>query len=201
MKIFHLTTIPTVAAVKLYTGLSEQIADATIIGWGVGRANDSTIPTPLDPDPYTTRWDDVGRTTVAKRWGLNTPESLVNISYGTGSYQAIVTTLGYFDENRPDNGANEAAVTLLDSGSGLFQFLSGEWQLIGLTTGVENGSYPNSTFETDGTGNEIGTDNYFARISPFVTQINALVPEPSTLLLVSPALLLLLRRRRCETSH
>jgi hypothetical protein len=188
MKILRLTETPTVAAVNVYTGTSELNQSATIVGWGVGRDPMVTINT-----------NDVvwgGNSTSEKRWGLNVPKATANISFGGGSYQALVTVLGGNSNPNQGLGASEAAVTLLDSGGGMFQQFGGVWFLTGLTVGVENGTFGESSFGQDRTTSTRGDFNYFARVSNFSSQINTMIPEPSALLFASSALLLLLRRRR-----
>ena len=192
MKILRLTTMPTVAAVTLLTAPSELVAPATLVGWGVGRNPASSVGATVVP------WD-LDKNTIAKRWGLNAPKAIGNFGYQSGSYQGLITYLGSNSAVPAGLGNDEAAATLLDSGSGLFQQILGTWYLIGLTTGVD--TYGTSTFGNDQPIDPNGDANYFARISSYDTQINALIPEPSSLLLTSPALLLLLRRRRCETRH
>lgn len=186
MKVLHLTTMPTVGAVTLYTGISENTGPATHIGWGVGRDPSTAVGATVVP------WGNASTST--KRWGLNGPEKIVNISYGSGSYQAIATVLGKDTGLQPGLGADESATTLYDSGSGLFQYLSGQWQLIGLATAVETGS--TSTFGDDAPFDPNGNENYFVRISSYADGINSLIPEPSALLLSLASLCLLLRRRR-----
>ncbi|MDE0834974.1 MAG: hypothetical protein OSA84_01320 [Akkermansiaceae bacterium] len=186
MKILRLTTTPTVGAVSIYTGSSELNNNATIVGWGVGRDPATAVNSTVVP------WGNVA--TSDKRWGLNVPKATANISHGSGSFSALVTVLGGNSQPNQGLGADEAAVTLNDSGSGMFQFLGGNWHLTGLTTNVETAD--SSTFGQDRTNFSRGDFNYFARISTYSTQINALVPEASHSLLALSSLVLLLRRRR-----
>lgn len=186
LKVFRLNSTPTVAAVSLSND-GELIAPATMVGWGVGRT--PTIPI----NDATVTWGDL--TTIAKRWGLNTPLDLGTVEYDSYSYTAIRTVLGSSTGDPAGLGADEAAASRYDSGSGLFQYLDGAWQLIGVTT----------TVETDGTsifGNDVvsgtgkGHANYFASVSAYRSDILELIPEPSTGVLLSGVLLLLLKRRR-----
>lgn len=186
LQVFKLTTTPTVAAANLYGGTGEQIAPATQVGWGLGR--NPTIPV----DSAAVTWGD--NTTIAKRWGLNVPRGLVNIGHQTGSYSGIYTVLGSETGSPAGLGASEAAATLYDSGSGLFQNLGGTWYLIGLTTGVDtNGT---SNFGNDKASDPNGDLNYFVRIGTYQSAILALVPEPSSAGLLAGGLFLLIMRRR-----
>jgi len=131
MKILRLTETPTVGAVNLYTGISELNQSATIVGWGVGRDPLVTINT------NDVAWG--SNSTSAKRWGLNVPKATTNISFGDGSFQALVTVLGGSSNPNKGLGASEAAVTQFDSGGGMFQQFGEEWFLTGLAMYVEVG--------------------------------------------------------------
>ncbi len=186
MQIFRLTTLPTVAAANVYTGASEQIAPATQIGWGLGR--DPTVPV----DSLAVAWGDTS--TIAKRWGLNTPLGLVTLSTGVGSYAGFYTVLGSETGSPAGLGASEAAATLDDSGSGLFQQIGGTWYLIGLTVGVD--TFGTSTFGNDQSANPNGDGNYFVRVGTYSSQIVSIIPEPSAAGLLAGGIGVLFRRRR-----
>jgi hypothetical protein len=186
MKIFKLTAEPTVGAVNLYDGSSEQISDATQVGWGLGR--DTTVPV----DSATVAWGD--NSTIAKRWGLNVPRGLAMVNYQAGSYTAMFTVLGSDAGNPAGLGDNEAAATTYDSGSALFQNLGGVWYLIGLTTAVE--TLGSSTFGNDQFNDPNGHRNYFVRVSAYHSEIVALIPEPSSCGLLAGGLFLLVICRR-----
>ncbi len=107
----------------------------------------------------TVDWDN-DNDTVARRWGINE----LNATYPTGSY----------------------AYDTLDSGSGMFQKISGTWYLNGLATSVT--TTDSSTFGTDITTAPspqpprpglVGDSNYFVRVGSYNTQIPNLIPEPS----------------------
>jgi len=182
LAVFKLKTVPTgVTPVLMLTTPSEQIAPATIIGWGVGRADSSSLGN------ATVAWGNA--TTSAKRWGLNEPKTFMPISYSGYSFNSIVTVAGasgpgYFPAGL---GNAEAALTLLDSGAALFQQISGTWYLIGVANTVEQQAGTNtSTFGIDSLTDSMsgdpkrGDQNFFTRISSYHTQIQALIPEPST---------------------
>ena len=185
LKVFRLTTTPTVGAVTLSSG-GELVAPATMVGWGRGR--DPTIPV----NTATVTWGDLS--TVAKRWGLNTPQDLHLVSYDSYSFTGIRTILGSAAGDPAGLGDDEAAATQYDSGSGLFQYLGGQWRLIGVAAAVEvNGS---SFFGDDSvSGDDRGDFNYFVHINSYRPEILALIPEPSSALLLAGGLGPLLRRR------
>ncbi len=192
MKVFKLATTPTVAAANVYTGIGELVAPATLVGWGRGRL--STVPL----ESAVVSWG--GLDTIAKRWGLNVPKSVATIGYTHNSivynYESIITVLGTSGGSPAGLGANEAALTQYDSGSGFFQFIGGQWYLIGIATSVETNE--SSTFGNDGFDVAGGDANYFARVGTYDSQILALVPEPAGVLLVMSGALLVLRRRRAD---
>jgi hypothetical protein len=189
LAVVKLLTSPSVAPVPLLTSPSELVAASTIVGWGVGR--NPSVPL----GNVTVAWGNA--TTEAKRWGENVPRGLAVIPHGSGNFTAITTVLGGGEDFDPTGlGANEAAVTVNDSGAGLFQNISGTWYLIGVATNVQ--AFGNSTFGNDTTSTPRGHYNYFARISEYDHLITGLVPEPSPLALsalAAAASLLSLRRR------
>lgn len=188
MKVFKLTSTPTVSSASTYGGTSEQTAAATLIGWGIGR--DPTVPI----NTLSVDWDpSLDKATIDKRWGLNVPRDVVNISYSSYNHDAIRTVLGSNTGTPSGLGADEAALTLIDSGSGLFQKIGGTWYLIGLGTTVDTNWV--STFGDDSVSSG-GDGNYFVRISNYDGDIAALVPEPGSIALLFVGLGLLLRRSR-----
>lgn len=130
---------------------------------------------------------------------MNEPKSLANLSYGSGSYEALVAyASGSGGAFSPDGlGNSEASATLYDSGSGLFQQISGQWYLIGLTTEVDQ--LNTTLFGNDQVATPHGDASYFVRISTYDSQIMALIPEPSVaamLAIAAAAVCMLLLRRR-----
>lgn len=182
-KIFRLASDPGVPAVKLLDSPIEQVADATFIGWGIGRD-------PADPvNSLVVNWG--ATSTQDKRWGDNVLRAATPIAYSVYSFDALVTILG--SDVGGGVGANEAAVTTLDSGGGLFQFLNGEWHLIGIATLAEiNGT---STYALDTTGLGRGNANYFVRISDYAGEIEGIIPEPSAYAVLAGLFALLLVTR------
>lgn len=188
MKVFKLATTPTVAAASVYTGVGELVAPATLVGWGRGRL--ATVPNPV------VTWG--GAETIAKRWGLNVPKAADVIEYSYAgfdyNYESIITVLGGPAADPAGLGANEAALTQYDSGSGLFQYLGGQWYLTGIATTVETNE--SSTFGDDDFDLAGGDLNFFARVGTYDSQILALIPEPASGFLIMTGALLALRRRR-----
>jgi hypothetical protein len=197
MVVFKLETIPVgVHPVNLLTTSSELVAPATLIGWGVGR------------DPNEPMEDEIvnwgAESTSAKRWGVSTILAGTLVAYGSYSYNALVTVAGgtgpSFD---PDGlGDSEASPTLLDSGSGLFQQIGGEWYLVGITGFVQQqGGSSTTTFGNDDTsGVGRGDRAYYARISDYDDAILNLIPEPGSVFLAALgfAFLFACRRRRAS---
>lgn len=176
LKIFRLSEDPALAPLMLYedaveSGDLDQVS--TLVGWGVGR-DPLTSPGTNDV-PWGTN------ATRSKRWGTNTTDgSLETFSPGDGrTTEALVTFL----DN--DAGADEAAATLHDSGSALFQFFDDTWYLSGIAIGVTQkvgDSEQNHSRFGAGLGGILhsGDENYFARIATYSDDINAVIPEPST---------------------
>jgi hypothetical protein len=186
MKVFKLDMVPGVSSVRLLDSPLEEVAEATLIGWGLGR------------DPSEPLFDTVvdwgASSTSDKRWGLNVPEPPPFLYEAGGySYVAFGTALGDQSSTNQGLGDNEAAATLYDSGSGLFQELGGLWYLIGLTTAVESSG--SSTYGDDVLASD-GDVNIFVRISAYESDIMALIPEPRASIALAIASLLLVGRRR-----
>ncbi len=206
LRIFKLSSTPTVGAAQLYDGSAELLNDASLVGFGSGRKIGESINTnvvELAP----------GGSPLLKRWGMNQPVSEVSaFSYTRNSetytFDAIQTVLGNTQGNPNDdgNGAFEAAAGPRDSGSGMFQLIDSAWYLTGITSVIFQQNANSITFGNDvpaviGAGSaaippDAGDPNLFVQISSYSTQINTLVPEPSHSLLALSSLVLLLRRRR-----
>ncbi|MGJ8642895.1 MAG: PEP-CTERM sorting domain-containing protein [Luteolibacter sp.] len=192
MKIFKLNTTPTVGSVNLYTGSLEVVSgDGFLVGWGRGRADGSTIGANTVPVAG-------GGTPLVKRWGTNDPTrelsgATYTVDSGTYTSNLLETVQGNSE------GATEAAATPRDSGSGYFQEIGSIWYLTGLTSVISQQNPGNVTFGLDIPATGVlgtGDPNYFTKISSYASQINTLVPEPSTLALTLATLPFFLRRRR-----
>ena len=124
-----------------------------------------------------------------KSWGSNNvegPPVLTNVNWSSNDFRAFISD---YDTATQSEGQGIGG----DSGGGAFAFQGGKWKLAGIMNAVDTVSSPQLTV--------------FADISTYSAQINDIIltqgsiPEPSSLLLTTPALLFLLRRRRCETHH
>jgi len=189
LKLYRLTATPTVSAVNVYSGSAENTGPATLIGWGRGRA----ASVPVNSTSVTWSTSDA---TSAKRWGLNQPTGLINLSYNSYQFESIYTILGSDTGTPAGLGENEAAVLMLDSGAGMFQQIGGIWYLIGVAVTVEVSG--TSTFGNDAVVSGRGDANYFARISPYSEEIMAItgIPEPSAAAVAGLFAMLMMMRRR-----
>jgi hypothetical protein len=88
--------------------------------------------------------------------------------------------------------ADEAALTIYDSGSALFRQIGSDWYLVGLGAYVQNSGYSLASSQFNSTESD---DNYFIRISSYASSSVMIggvsVPEPSSqsLLFVGAAFL------------
>lgn len=189
LKLFRLTSVPSTSTVLLDSS-GGLIAPATVVAYGVGRGATAVSTSPV-------AWGD--SSTIARRWGTNVPRTLSSISYDSYAYTAIVSVAGNPSDSPGGVGSDEAALTVFDSGSAMFQSISGQWYLIGVASAVEQQAGANtSTFGIDATsGTGRGDRNFHVSVATYRTQILAAVPEPSALWLIAPAALALtfLRRR------
>lgn len=166
LKTFRLKGTPDLPPVMLYEdSLANQdlSTSSVLIGWGVGRDPSVAIDTAV------VAWGT--NATQAQRWGTNKtlPQSqIVTYTSGTAySYDALRTRL------LTSGGADEAAMTLYDSGGALFQFIDNTWYLSGIAT-VVSSENSQSIFGNNSTGDL----NHFARISTYSDAIQATIPEP-----------------------
>lgn len=144
--------------------------ETVLVGYGVGRnTNQASAGSP----GVIWEWSNL-LATVAKRWGTNSVVAAVNLTdpfMPSNSYVALQTSLN------TTAGNDEAASVNRDSGSALFQRISGQWVLSGLATVVTSQNNPplSSTFNV-GTGDS----NFYVRISSYASTINNLLPDLST---------------------
>ncbi len=209
LKIFRLSSVPTVGAANVYSGIDELTTDGALVGWGRGRDEDN------DPGPGSTTVPIAGgNTPLVKRWGTNDPaRSIDNFIYDFGqttyTFDALETVMANDSPPFPGTGDFEAAATTRDSGAGFFQEIDGEWVLTGIAAAIFQLDPGNVTFGNDvawngsqvgvdyGSGTGSGDSNVYVRVSSFADDINNIIPEPSSALMVTFAMTgLLLRRGR-----
>jgi len=168
MKLVRLASDPGLSGVRLNTNPSGDVGNSYLVGYGVGRSSSSL----LGSSPVT--WGD--SSTAIKRWGTNFVDGAIAGVQVAGYTSDLLRT--QFNSN---SGANEAALTIYDSGSALFRQIGSEWFLVGLGAYVQNSGYSLASTQFNSRDSD---DSYFIRISSFsnaVDQIGAVaVPEPSS---------------------
>lgn len=195
LKVFRLQETPAVSAVTLHSGGGEVNTLGYHVSWGRGRANDSEIG--QDVQQFST-----SDATIDKRWGSNVTKAAQQKSWTLGStnysQDALITVLGNSE------GANEAALTTYDSGSGYYQEHNGSIVLAGIAAAISMQNSGSATFGDDsltgGNPNVIkGDQNFLIQIGPYANDIMAVIPEPRFYGLMTGMLvfgLLILRRKR-----
>ena len=187
MKLVRLASDPGLNGVRLNNNSLGDGGQAYLVGYGVGRASSSL----LGSNPVT--WGD--SSTAIKRWGTNFVDLAISDKQ-VGVYTSDLLRT----EFNSNAGADEAALTIYDSGSALFQKIGSEWYLVGIGAYVQNSGYSFASAQFNSTESD---DSYFIRISSYSTAVDViggvLVPEPSSqsLLFVGAAFLsacLLVRR-------
>jgi len=168
MKLVRLASDPGLSGVRLNTNPSGDAGNSYLVGYGVGRSSSSL----LGSSPVT--WGD--SSTAIKRWGTNFVDGAIAGVQVAGYTSDLLRT--QFNSN---SGANEAALTIYDSGSALFRLIGSEWFLVGLGAYVQNSGYSLASTQFNSRDSD---DSYFIRISSYssaVDQIGAVaVPEPSS---------------------
>jgi len=168
MKLVRLASDPGLSGVRLNTNPSGDAGNSYLVGYGVGRSSSSL----LSSSPVT--WGD--SSTAIKRWGTNFVDGAIVGVQVAGYTSDLLRT--QFNSNA---GANEAALTIYDSGSALFRQIGSEWFLVGLGAYVQNSGYSLASTQFNSRDSD---DSYFIRISSYsnaVDRIGAVaVPEPSS---------------------
>ena len=179
MKLVRLASDPGLGGVRLNSNPSADGGAAHLVGYGVGRAPSSLLGT----SPVT--WGD--SSTATKRWGTNFVDGAIGAALVGGYTSNLLRT--QFNSNA---GANEAALTIYDSGSALFRQIGSDWYLVGLGAYVQNSGYSLASTQFNSKDSD---DSYFIRISSYAgssVMIGGVgVPEPSSqsLLFVGAAFL------------
>jgi hypothetical protein len=168
MQLVRLASDPGLNGVRLNSNPSADGGAAHLVGYGVGRADSSA----LSSSPVT--WGD--SSTAIKRWGTNLVDGAIS-GVQVGGYSSDLLRTQF----NSDAGANEAALTIYDSGSALFRQIGSDWYLVGLGAYVQNSGYSLASTQFNSKDSD---DSYFIRISSYsnaVDQIGAVaVPEPSS---------------------
>ena len=168
MKLVRLASDPGLSGVRLNSNPSADGGAAHLVGYGVGRASSSL----LGSNPVT--WGD--SSTAIKRWGTNFVDLAISAKQ-VGVYTSDLLRT----EFNSNAGVNEAALTIYDSGSALFQKIGSEWYLVGIGAYVQNSGYSLASTQFNSIESD---DNYFIRISSYVTAVDVIggvsVPEPSS---------------------
>lgn len=113
---------------------------------------------------------------TVKRWGYNNVEGSINgYNSGYGLTDSLYTDF--------DNVVGEAQGVYYDSGGGVFSGATNSWELSGIVIGMGNTFTINGTNAVFFTGNDPqynGGSTYIADLSKYRNQINQVIPEPST---------------------
>ncbi|MCX6946661.1 MAG: hypothetical protein NTU87_02180 [Verrucomicrobia bacterium] len=179
MQLVRLASDPGLGGVRLNSNPSADGGAAHLVGYGVGRADSSA----LSSSPVT--WGD--SSTAIKRWGTNFVDGAIDAALVGGYTSDLLRT--QFNSNA---GANEAALTIYDSGSALFRQIGSDWYLVGLGAYVQNSGFSLASTQFNSKDSD---DSYFIRISSYAgssVMIGGVgVPEPSSqsLLFVGAAFL------------
>jgi hypothetical protein len=196
LRIWHVTTaFPSFA--PLYTGAPGSEAGKTIFMVGRGVPSSGAV---VDSSSVTRGWQwNQASYDGAESWGENT----VSFDSFDGSNRFFMD----FDFSNPSSApANEAGVSVFDSGGGVFIQSGGVWQLAGIIHGVQSpwsftdqGTDPNAGFNADiynstgmwfynGTNWQLSTGspglNDASLISAYLSDIQANAPEPTAAMLV-----------------
>lgn len=175
LKVFQISGAPTASNVVLNTDpVADLSAESAFVGWGLGKGSENAG----------IGWDWGGVATIDQRWGTNTTSANALLSTTAGTTIVLETLFN------SDQGDNEAALTLGDSGGGLFQWIDNEWKLSGIGHGVSTSNSSSYAPTPDG--------SYYGRVANYASAIYAIIPEPSTgtLLVLSGVAAALFRRRR-----
>ncbi len=167
------------ATVNIASNTPSNGSALKMIGDGRNR-NSSLITWYVDTTPGSwvwktntfTGWDSTAQgytyaSGSSKRWGTNTVDGKVSgVNDGFG-----LTDMFYSDF---DSGAGEAQGATYDSGGGVFTGTTNNWQLAGvmLTVGTYNNQPRNTAV--------FGDETYMADLSAYRNQINQVIPEPTT---------------------
>ncbi len=190
IKLLRIIGDPGLSALPIIGASDHDLNKAsTLIGWGVGRG--ATVPN------QGWQWGDAS--TEQERWGTNVTLSTADTT-SLAPAEALLTS---FSRN---GGPEEAQLTLIDSGSGLFQQFGGVWKLAG--TGVDVTTGGEALYDNNpNTAGDQPDFSYFVRLTDYRDQINSViatanVPEPGpTSLSLFGLLVMTLQKRRARPAR
>ncbi len=204
LQMFHLATSPALALLPLSSTTPSLATEVYIVGYGRDPRNTSptyygnTTTWPVDSNFHTANAGGFGYAAGnLKRWGTNLIDGTTSTDIGYGMTSLLTANFYGTTSNAALNNylnstpgtTSEALLSPGDSGGGVFDSAG---VLVGMNSYV--GQFPAQPADTAIFGNV----NDMANISVYRTQILALVPEPSAVLvlggMLAPALLG--RRRR-----
>lgn len=178
------SSVAGLSAVTIASNTPSTGAALTMIGNGLNRATSLTTwyvdTTPSSWVWSTTNFAGADKTYqgynsasgTTKRWGANTVNGAIDaINDGYG-----ITDTFYTDF---DNVAGEAQGATYDSGGGVFTGTTSNWQLAGvmMTVGTYNSQPANTAV--------FGDVTYVADLTAYRDQINQVIPEPTTAVLLA----------------
>lgn len=148
LRLMRITTDPGLPALPLIgAGNSELNLASMMIGYGVGKG--TVVPGQ--------GWNWADNTTTLKRWGTNVTEAAYFTPPGGPTYVPTAFDLAA--------GLEEAQLTIVDSGCGLFQIHGGVWKLVGV--GVDVDTLNQALYDhTPGTPGNQPDRSYFLPILP-----------------------------------
>ncbi len=146
-----LPPLPVVQSLPInYSATADLAATTTLVGWGVGKA----------AIVANKGWTWGSDNTRAQRWGINSVPTSDSVDPFVGYAYRYDSIFVNFDRTL---GASAAQVTLGDSGSAIFQNLSGTWKVSGLATLAGNAFYDHDTVAF---GDQPET-SYFVRLQKY----------------------------------
>ncbi|MEM9420366.1 MAG: PEP-CTERM sorting domain-containing protein [Planctomycetota bacterium] len=186
LRIFEVSGDPGLAAVPIYDQPLTAGTALMMIGTGITRGSaeqgyDFTGSPAVDAFGY----DQSG--TRDKTWGTN---AVTSVGTFYNDISGLNNFWGFTAEFNDLDG--EAMAADKDSGSAVFAFdtVDNRWELAGIATAITG-------FQDQPSGTSLyGTSTIFIDLTPYSAQINALIPEPTSLALLATGGLLVMTRRK-----
>lgn len=185
---------------------ANSLAETGLSGSNVFMVGDRIPSSPGSPTSQTVGSNQIESFRNTGTTAMNTPQTTVNFP-SPATFDELVTFENISGDNTLNFTTHESQVAAGDSGSPLFIASGADLILLGTAWAIA--TVPGNFVDTVGNDplenrntsfyNYIGS--YETAIANTISLVPTAIPEPSALLLTAPALLLLLRRRRCETRH